>query len=465
MLSENRIDAATGVLLWLVTGIVTMDAWRLHTAVPLLPALMVTLTVLLALRVRRTRLMFVATAILLSVLLVLFVPDWKAVLVKGVRSAAFIAAFFTALSTLRNVAQTSPAISAGGTFLALQPPGRRYAALTLGGVMFSLMLNYGAISLLGSLATASAGAEADAEIRRHRTRRMLLAIQRGFIASLPWSPLAFAMAITNALIPGARWADSVWPGMVTAAIIAGSGWALDSLFKPKLSGPLPPASPVEGSWRSLSPLLLLLVLLGGLVGILHEVTGINVPGIVMLVVPILSLGWAWIQQAGGAVDTAFGARLRHYATVELPRSRGEITLLIMAGYIGTVGAPLLLPAVEAAGLDPTGLPTWLILGAFVWLIPLLGQIGMNPILAVTLIAPLIPEATELGVTPAAVVTAIVAGWAISGISSPFTATTMLVGSFAHVSAVHVGVRWNGLYVLVTAVLLTVWVLAYALLIG
>ena len=61
------------------------------------------------------------------------------------------------------------------------------------------------------------------------------------------------------------------------------------------------------------------------------------------------------------------------------------------------------------------------------------------------------------------VAAIAAGWALSGATSPFTATTLLIGSFGKVSAVHVGLRWNGGYFLITATLLSVWVCVYGLL--
>ena len=86
---------------------------------------------------------------------------------------------------------------------------------------------------------------------------------------------------------------------------------------------------------------------------------------------------------------------------------------------------------------------------------------MNPILVVTLIAPLVPSAESLGVQPTAVVVAITAGWALSGVTSPFTATTLFIGSFGKVSASHVGVKWNGSYALITASLLSVWVLVFA----
>ncbi len=82
---------------------------------------------------------------------------------------------------------------------------------------------------------------------------------------------------------------------------------------------------------------------------------------------------------------------------------------------------------------------------------------MNPILSVSLLAPLLPHAAALGISPNAYILAITAGWALGGASSPFTATTLLVGAMGRVSAVHVGWKWNGAYTLLGGVLLSLWV--------
>jgi hypothetical protein len=121
---------------------------------------------------------------------------------------------------LRQVAAAagSPSIERCGRFLADQPPGRRYLALTIGGQMFGIILMYGTISLLGSLSAASAAREPEAEIRRHRVRCMRVAIQRGFVSTLPWSPLAFAMTISTTLVPGASWEEAVVPCLMSGLL-------------------------------------------------------------------------------------------------------------------------------------------------------------------------------------------------------------------------------------------------------
>lgn len=453
----------TGGLLVAITGLEILSVWASSDmADSLLPWLVILTTLVLAVQVRAGRYLFALVALGLSAALIATHPDWASIMRRGLMTAAFITAFFTALATLRSVAETSPAIRASGRFLAQQPPGRRYLALTLGGQMFALLLNYGSIALLGSLATSSADEEKDPEIRRHRTRRMLLAIQRAFTSALPWSPLSFAVAISVALIPGASWALAVVPGLVTSLLMAGTGWVLDATFKPRLSAPAPARQAPDGTWALMLPLALLLAILVSSIVTLYSATGIPVVGLVLLIVPAIAAGWLALQTRGGAGDRpGFGRRLSAYAFVELPAYRGEIILLMMAGYIGTVGAPLLKPVLDGLGLDLTMVPAPVLLVSFVWLIPLAGQIGMNPILAVTLLAPLIPDAADLGVSPTALIVAITSGWALAGVTSPFTATTLLIGSFGRVSARHVGLRWNGAYALVTAVILSCWVALYA----
>lgn len=455
MTPNSPLDRAAAVLLALLVLLTGLVEWRVPAAEAPRALVAAAVVVLLAPRIRASRLAFVAVGLGLTLWTGAVSDDWAAVLARGLASAGFIGAFFCALATLRSIAQSSPAIADAGRYLASQPPGRRYLALSLGGHMFALLLSYGAIALLGGLATSAAAADSDPVIRGHRRRRMLLAIQRGFVSTLSWSPLAFSMAITTVLIPGASWRDAALPGMVSALILAGLGWALDTLLKPRLAV-RPPPRPIEGSFRRLTPLFVLLALLGVSVGGLHLLTEVRIVGVVLLVVPLISLVWALLQYRG-----AIAAPARQFLFSDLPGYRGEIVLLMMAGYIGTLGAPLLAPIMAGLGLDLGVMPPWLLLVSLVWIVPLLGQLGMNPILGVTLIAPLIPEAASLGVTPAALVTAIVAGWAIGGICSPFTATTILTGSFGGVSPLHVGLRWNGLFVITLGLALSLWTLLYA----
>lgn len=460
-MSKSFIESLTGVLLIATALLVMLSEWHANKVLSWTGDLLAVLTLLLLVaQVHWGRQIFVAVGLILACVAFATRPDWLQMIAAATGKAAFIAALFTALATMRNAAASSPSIAECGNFLALQPPGRRYVALTVGGQLFGLLLNYGALVLLGTLAEANARQEPNEEIRNHRIRRMLLAIQRGFVSTLTWSPLAFSVAISTSLIPGARWSDALLPCLVSSVILAGVGWGLDTIFKPRLS--VRPAPRItEGSWLSLWPLFLLLAILGILVGVLHTATDIRVIGIVMLVVPIISIIWIGIQNSGKMQAT--WARIRAYVTRDLPSYRSEIVLLMMAGWIGTLGGALLSPLAAASGFDLSTVPAWLLLVGIVWLIPLTGQLGMNPIMAVTLFAPLLPNAAAIGVEPSDIIVAITAGWAMSGASSPYTATTLMIGSMGGVSAHHVGLRWNGPYTLICGGVLSIWVVILTLL--
>ncbi|HSG55603.1 MAG TPA: hypothetical protein VLA45_09110, partial [Paracoccaceae bacterium] len=333
---------------------------------------------------------------------------------------------------------------------------------TVGGHLYGLLLTYGALGLLGGMAEANARTEPNAEIRTIRLRRMLLAIQRGFVSTLPWSPLSLAIAISTSVVPDAPWSQAVWPCAVSALILALTGWALDTAFKPRLSAPAPVRSKPEGTWAVLLPLVLLLVIFAVAVGGLHVATEIRAAGVVMLVVPLIAVIWIVIQHAGKGGLPAAASQVGFYVTRKLPDYRSELILLIMAGFIGAMGGSVLVPVVAALGLDMSVIPGWIILVAMVWVIPVTGQLGMNPILSVSLLVPLLPDAATMGVEPVDIIVALTAGWGLSGASSPYTATTMMIGSLGGVSASHVGVKWNGGYTFTCAVLLSIWVAFNAL---
>ncbi len=417
-------------------------------------------------RIQTSRLAFVAIGAGLTVWAAATRPDWTEATLTALERGAMIVALFTALSAIRNAAMGSAGILACGRFLARQPPGLRYTALTIGGHLFGLILLYGSISLLGSLAAESTAKEADAELRRHRIRRMMVAIQRGFASTLCWSPLGFSMAITITIVPGASWSSVAIPCLISAVLMMATGWALDAIFKPRLATPPPPRLPETGRWLvQLRPLLVLLAVIISGVLALHLLTGVEVIGAVMSLVPAAAILWIAMQpRPRGTGRMSWTAdRIMLFVTRDVPHYRGEIVLLFMAGFIGSLGSFLLLPLVQAQGLDFGALPPLLLIVSIIWIVPLTGQLGMNPILAVSLLVPLLPSPETMGIPPAALVAAITGGWALAGTTSPFTASVLIAATLGRVTPREAGIGWNGVYILVMGAILSLWVVALAML--
>jgi hypothetical protein len=416
------------------------------------------IVVLLAAASERTGRLFLGVCSLATAALIVTQETWSEVLGRAVINIGFLASFFSALTILRVAADTSGAMNRAGTYLATRPPGQRYISLTLGTQVFALLLNFGAIQLLGTLSLASAKQEPDEEIRRIRVRRMLLAIQRGFVSALPWSPMAFSTAMAVATIPGLSWGELAVPGLVSSLILLGTGWAMDTIFKPRLKRPVPATGATDLRWTVLLPLAALLVLMLVPVLAIDLLFGIRVVGAVLVVVPLLSIVWICFQSADRA---RFSERLVSYVVDEIPVYRRDLLLIMSAGYLGVVGSALLGPVMEQAGLDMTLLPTWLLLLGLFWVMPVFGQVGANPILTMSLLAPILPPAEALGVSPSAIAAALLCGWALTGLTSPFTATNLLVGRFGDIRTSHVGWVWNRWYFLASVTLLSLWLLVYA----
>ncbi|SHF63260.1 hypothetical protein SAMN05444339_10972 [Loktanella atrilutea] len=455
---ESRIFGLAGILPAGVVLLMIAFEYTGQTGFALAASVLAIIAVaIFSFGVRASRVAFVVIAIGLVFWAALTRSDWAAATATAAQRGAMVMALFAALTAIRNAAMTAPEIVECGRFLARQRPGLRYTALTIGGHLFALILIYGSISLLGTLATESAVHERDPEIRRQRTRRMMIAIQRGFASTLCWSPLGFSMIISVSVVPGASWAAAALPGIASALMMLVIGWGLDALYKTKGTPQMRPKE-TERWLVQLRPLLILLgaVMIG--VALLHAAAGVEVIGAVMSLVPAIAVLWVAAQTPPTGLTRLAHVRLRtsRFVMEELPGYRGEIVLLFMAGFIGSLGAYLLVPLVQAQGLDMTSIPPWVIIAAMVWIIPLTGQLGMNPILAVSLLVPILPAPDVMGIPPTAMVIAITSGWALSGATSPFTASVMLAASLGGVSPMRAGLGWNGVYILVAGAVLTLW---------
>ena len=145
------------------------------------------------------------------------------------------------------------------------------------------------------------------------------------------------------------------------ALMTVAAWGLYGVFLHK--GQVQMEDPVNGRYKAflfvgiayfltavLAPLALLLAIMLTCILAVELALHIRVIGIVLVVIPAISLVWLWLQsEARGA----FAARLRDYALVELNGYKHEILLLMSAGYIGITASALLGPWMAAAEIDLT----------------------------------------------------------------------------------------------------------------
>jgi hypothetical protein len=387
----------------------------------------------------------------------LFLSAWR-------RGAAY-GAFFLALSSLRDAAETSKLVRRCGQHLVAQPPGRRYAALTGGGHLFGIVLSYGAIELLGAMVMrantlqAAGGSEV---IRTLRTRRMLMAIYRGFSVMNCWNPLNLMTAVVSTAVPAAPMRMLLPIAFVISIGMAVIGWLEDRLSAARLATARLTTAQLAttGGTRPVTSetwsIHLRIVALVGLVLLLPEFgsvfLGVSLVAAVTLIVPLVGLGWAIVQAWGFVTGTNHIARTMavlhrraHRFFLRVPNFRSEATVLAGSGFMGVAvgGAlPATFLAPFLAHLPPVAVPL---------LVPVIliatGQLGLNPVAVIALLGAAMPDPTAFGISPAVLAFACMLGWGLAVNMTPMSASAITTARWAGVSPWTVSTHWNAAFTL------------------
>lgn len=383
--------------------------------------------------------------------LALFLDAWR-------RGASY-AAFFLALTTLRDAAETSPLVRRCGRHLVAQPPGRRYAALTAGGHIFGIILSYGAIELLAAMVARAndANSTTAAPARALRARRMLMAIYRGFCVMNCWSPLNIMTAVVSTAVPAAPMQRLLPIAFVVAVGMAALGWLEDRLSAARRATRGTPPNLPSRSTEPWSIHLGIIALVASVMLLAEGVShGANITLVtaVTLVVPLVGIGWIVIQARHGPVRWILPllARRLHRFRLRIPAFRAEATVLAASGFM----AFALAGALPSAGLAP--LLAWLPPLAVPLLVPVVliatGQLGLNPVAVVALLGAAIPNPGALGVPPAVLAFAFMLSWGLGVGMTPMSASAITTARWAGVAPWTVSTVWNAAFT--ASALLLAW---------
>ncbi len=89
------------------------------------------------------------------------------------------------------------------------------------------------------------------------------------------------------------------------------------------------------------------------------------------------------------------------------------------------------------------------------LVVALAQIGLNPIVSVTLLASLLGDG--VGADPRLLAVGLMCAWSLSMISSPFTASMLVLSQLIGRSPYRIAWRWNGLFFVLVVPMLVMWI--------
>jgi hypothetical protein len=395
----------------------------------------------------------------------LFLDAWQ-------RGASY-AAFFLALTTLRDAAETSPLVRRSGRHLVAQPPGRRYAALTAGGHIFGIILSYGAIELLAAMVARANDADTAtaAPARALRARRMLMAIYRGFCVMNCWSPLNIMTAVVSTAVPAAPMQRLLPLAFIVAVGMAALGWLEDRLsgarrdtntLLARANGETASLVPSVGTdpWSihlGIIALVALVMLLAE--GVSHG-ANLTLVAAVTVVVPAIGVGWIVVQVRRRPIRLILqllGRRMDRFR-LRIPGFRGEATVLAASGFM----AFALAGALPSAGWAP--LLGWMPSLVLPLVVPVVliatGQLGLNPVAVVALLGAAVPDPRAFGVAPAVLAFAFMLSWGLGVGMTPMSASAITTARWAGVAPWTVSTIWNASFTL--AALLLAWVAIGAL---
>lgn len=365
----------------------------------------------------------------------------------------FLSALIAMLGTLRSAAAIAPEVRAAGLFVTNQPASRRYLALTFGGHLFGVLINFGGLALLFDLTTRAMDTDESARLppdaREARLRRMTLAVIRGFSLISLWSPFGFATNAILITLPGVTYGDFGPIGFAMSFVFVAVGWGFDRWdgrrFR-KMNFPRP--SPPPGSWQGAALLVGHVLALGASVFVTHALTPLSFQQALIFVVPLYALLWsAWggRRAMGGArVGVESAARATWGRLSDLG---AEVGVFASAGFL-PVMLLALLPieelrgAIAALGFGPVALTLGLCGAIF-----LLALIGINPIVTASVLGAVAVQLAVPGLSNSAIALAITGGWtAVIGLS-PFITTLAIGSAIIGRSTQVIGPRWNGVYCL------------------
>lgn len=398
-------------------------------------------------KIYRTFQFFVLVAVGLALVLWLTHNITWNELATAIDRGAFFTFFLTSLAVLREAAGSSRLVRRCGTIMVNQPPGRRYLLMTIGSHLFAVMLNVGALNVLGTMvkrAIRYGDTEEERRIAGIRSRRMLTAVLRGFSGIPLWSPTSVTMLLVMSAIPSLKWEQYAPVGLLLAGVFVFWGAVLDRISYPQRAitpGP-------NHKLHYLIPLVLLVALIPSSAFVVSVITGLKLFSALLICVPFIGVIWISFQykRAKPSMNAALVARrIGRSFPITLTNQRNEVALFASSGFIGVILIPL---------VDPTWINDWIQYANIGdgWLMIIISitilsssLIAINPIITVTLILGILQQLPDLTISPVIQVAVIALTWAVFSGLSPFTAALRFIASFSDVSPAVFGLVWNGVF--------------------
>src|SRR6056297_210325 len=396
------------------------------------------------------RLQGYARMLLVIALLVLGGLAWRGSLnagqlLKAASDAAFYSAFLGSLGMMQclvrrfEVLRRIHDVLLGGKPILLYP---KYALVSCG---VATVLSFGMMNLLcGSLSETLRERGITGESRLQRLRSVLISALRGFALVPLVAPTRLSVAILTRELPQLSWSQLLPYGLAAAALLILIGWVLEQRrFRKVSSERIAVEGWLPGTGRLLFLILLVFTVMAGLVA----TTGFKVSVAAMLSVPTVTLVYMLWQERGLMPVLKEGAG-------QAWGMQNEMAIFAASAILG-VALSAVIPADALAGLVDTGGGVFLVAVVGMLMLPMFSMVGIIPITVLSVQAGLLPQLVAEGMELLPVAVALVIGFSLAMMLSPFGPSVMLLSRFGQISRWVVAFRWNGLFAVIALPVLLV----------
>jgi hypothetical protein len=368
----------------------------------------------------------------------------------GASRMIYLPTFVALLGLLRAAASASATLAVAGRHLVNQPPRRRYLALSFGGHFFGILLNIGGLALLVEMvrdANTLEAAGGNPEIVAWRERRMTVAALRGFAAMPFWSPLGVSFNLIMVSIPGLTWWQAGPPGIACAAAFIGLGWVFDQFQRPKGLRPRPLVKQPGGA-QAVAAVVAHVAAVTALTWLVEAALDLPFQTALLAAVPAYAFGWAiglrLAQNDPAPVRSSTAIMLRK-GVAAFPSYANEIAVFAASGFLGPVLVALVPREALQGFFQGLPVPPGILAGLLCIAIAALGFLGLNPMIAATILASAVSSADIPGLPKSAILLAIAAGWACTVVAAPMNSALVMTSALVGRHPWKLAVNWNGLF--------------------
>tara|TARA_R110001583_G_scaffold146583_2_gene298647 strand:- start:958 stop:2340 length:1383 start_codon:yes stop_codon:yes gene_type:complete len=364
-------------------------------------------------------------------------------LIKASSDAAFYAAFLGSLGMMQclvrrfEVLRRIHDVLLGGRAVWLYP---KYAMVSCG---IASVLSFGMMSLLcGSLSETLRERGITGESRLQWLRSVLISALRGFALVPLVAPTSVAVAILTRELPELTWLMLLPYGLAAAVVLIGVGWFLEQRrFRQVSSERVALEQWPSGTLQLLGLVLIVFVTMAVIVAL----TDFKVSVAAMMAVPSVTLLYmVWQERSLGVVVKE--------SVTQVSAMNNEMAIFAASAILG-VSVSSVIPADALSGLATSAGGMWVLAVVGMLSLPLLSTIGIIPITVLSVQAGLLPQLIAEGMDPILISVALVIGFSLAMMLSPFGPSVMLLSRFGQVPRWVVAFRWNGVFVLIAVPLL------------